>query len=171
MTDDLASLLAYNRWADAQLLDACRAVPPDRYAAEIVPGWASLRSTVAHIAAGTDLRTRRFLGQPADAFVPEGEMPTPEEAAGLLAAAHDALDRFQADCTPERLAAPFTYRNIRKEVFTLPLWAALRHVVNHETYLRGQAATKLKRLGFEPPATDLSMWAFGQTPQPPAAED
>ncbi len=171
MTDDLASILAYNRWADVKLLGACRAVPPDRYGAEVAPGWASLRSTIAHIAAGTDLWTRRFLGEPTGGFVPEAELATPDDAARLLASAHDNLDRFVAGSTPERLSSPFTYRNIQGKVLTLPLWAALRHVVNHETYHRGQAASKLRRLGFEPPITDLSLWAFERTPQPPAAPE
>ncbi len=169
MTDDLASLLQYNRWADARLLDACRAIPAERYAAEIVPGWASLRSTVAHIAGGTDIWARRFLGQPCDANVPEDALPGPDDSAGLLAAAHDKLDRLIADLSPDQLAAPFTYRSVQGKTFTLPLWAALRHVFNHETYHRGQAATKLKRLGFEPPVTDLSMWAVEQTAQAPAS--
>ena len=41
----------------------------------------------------------------------------------------------------------------------------LRHLVNHSTYHRGQVAAKLKRLGVEPPATDLVFWAIEQTPQ------
>jgi uncharacterized damage-inducible protein DinB len=166
MTDNLTALFAYNRWADARLLDACRLVPPERYAAEIAPGWASLRSTVAHIAGGTDLWVRRFLGQPSDTFVPETELATPDDAARLLAKAHDGLDRMALELSPEQLAAPFTYKNIKGQTCTLPLWAALRHVVNHETYHRGQAATKLKRLGVEPPVTDLALWAIEQTPQP-----
>ena len=77
MTDDLAALFAYNALADARLLDACRLVSPERYAAEVEPGWASLRSTVAHIAGATDLWVRRFLGQPAEGFVPESDSPPP----------------------------------------------------------------------------------------------
>ncbi len=162
MTDDLASLFAFNRWADARILEACRAVPADRYAAEVVPGWASLGSTVAHIAGATDLWTRRFLGQPSDGFVPESDLPDVDAAARLLASAHDELDRLIAGLSPDELAGPFTYTNIRGQVATLPLWAALRHVVNHETYHRGQVAAKLKRLGVEPPATDLAAWAIEQ---------
>lgn len=162
MTDDLASLFAFNRWADARMLDACRLVPADRYAAEVVPGWASLRSTVAHIAGGTDLWTRRFLGRPAEGFVPESDLPDVDAAARLLASAHDELDRLIAGLSTEALAAPFTGRNTRGQVYTLPLWAALRHVVNHETYHRGQVASKLKRLGVDPPVTDLAAWASEQ---------
>ncbi len=166
MNDDLASLFAYCRWADARMLDACRAVAPDRYAAEVVPGWDSLRATVAHLAGATDLWTRRFLGRPADGFVPESELPTPDDAARLLGAAHDALDRLVRERTPEELAAPFAYRNIRGEAYAVPLWAALRHVANHETYHRGQAASKLKRLGVEPPVTDLVYWAVESSAGP-----
>jgi uncharacterized damage-inducible protein DinB len=166
MTDDLATLFAYNRWAEARMLDACRLVPPERYGEELAPGWAPLRSSVAHIVGATDLWVRRFLGQPSDSFVPESELATPDAAARLSASALDALDRLAAELTPEQLAAPFTYRNMKGQVATLPLWVVLRHVVNHATYHRGQVASKLRRLGVEPPITDFVYYAIEQTPQP-----
>ena len=43
MNDDFASLYAYNRWADARVLDACRKLSPQQYAAEPAPGWSSVR--------------------------------------------------------------------------------------------------------------------------------
>ena len=166
MTDDLATLFAYNRWAEARMLDACRLVPPERYGEELAPGWASLRSSVAHIVGATNLWARRFLGQPADAFVPESELATPDDAARLSATALGALDRLLAERTPEQLAAPFTYRNLRGQVATVPLWLVLRHVVNHASYHRGQVASKLKRLGVEPPVTDLVYYAIEQASPP-----
>ena len=167
MTDDLNALFAYNRWADARLLDACRSVPADRYASEVVPGWASLRSTLAHLAGAFDIWIRRFLGEPVTAFVSEADLPTVDDAARLMATAQEKFERLVAGLTPDELAAPFTYTNLRGQTTTAPLWAALRHVVNHATYHRGQAASKLKRLGVEPPVTDFVFWAVEQTPQPP----
>ena len=66
----------------------------------------------------------------------------------------------------EQVAAPFTFRNMKGQTLTVPLWAALRHVVNHASYHRGQVASKLKRLGVEPPITDLVFWVAEQTPRP-----
>jgi uncharacterized damage-inducible protein DinB len=49
----------------------------------------------------------------------------------------------------------------------LPPWAVLRQIVNHSTYHRGQVAAKLKRLGVEPPITDLISWVKEQTQPTP----
>ena len=58
MNDDFASLLAYNRWADRRVLDACRGLSPEQCAAEPVPGWSSVRASVVHIASATHNRPR-----------------------------------------------------------------------------------------------------------------
>src|SRR5262249_57304522 len=55
MKDDFGSLFAFNRWANARMLDACRKLTPEQYAAEPVPGWSSVRATVCHIAVVTEL--------------------------------------------------------------------------------------------------------------------
>lgn len=165
MTDDLPTLFAYDRWANARMFDACRKVPVERYGDEILPGWASLRSTVVHIVAATELWSRRFLEQPTTGFIPESELPTIEAAARLSDANHDAFDQLVRNLTPDRLTALFTYRNLRGQTTTAPLWAALRHVVNHATYHRGQVASKLARLGVEAPVTDFVYYAIEQTPQ------
>src|SRR4051812_49930937 len=54
MTDDFASLYAYNRWADRRVLEACRKLTPEQYAAEPLPGWTSVRSSIVHIAIVTE---------------------------------------------------------------------------------------------------------------------
>ncbi|WP_435008602.1 DinB family protein [Tundrisphaera lichenicola] len=168
MTDDLATLFAYNRWADARVLEACRSVPADRYAAEVAPGWASLRSTIVHMAGAAQIWAKRFHGETSMKFYEESDLPTLDEAAQLLASAQDRLESLVAGQTPETLEAPFTYRNMRGITASAPLWAALRHVVNHATYHRGQVASKLKQLGVEPPVTDFVFYAIEQTPQTPA---
>ncbi len=54
MQDDFVSLFAFNKWANARMLDACRKLTPEQYAAEPVPGWGSVRSSVYHIAVVTE---------------------------------------------------------------------------------------------------------------------
>ncbi len=165
MTDDLPTLFAYDRWASTRMFEACRKVPVERYGEEIIPGWASLRSTVVHIVAATELWSRRFRELPTTGFIPESELLTIEATAKLSEANHDAFDQLVRNLTSERLAAPFTYKNLKGETATAPLWAALRHVVNHASYHRGQVASKLARLGVEAPVTDFVYYAIEQTVQ------
>ena len=54
MNDDFVSLFTFNRWANARMLDACRKLPAEQYAAEPAPGWSSVRATVCHIAIVTE---------------------------------------------------------------------------------------------------------------------
>jgi uncharacterized damage-inducible protein DinB len=164
MQDDFASLFAYNRWADRRILDACRWLTAEQYAAEPAPGWSSVRSSIVHIAVVTDGWLRVLAGESVETAATEAELPTVDDAARLLERADRTLGDLLPSLSPEQLTMPRTLRG-RGRSATLPPWAVLRHIVNHSTYHRGQVAAKLKRLGAEPPATDLFFWAIEQIPQ------
>jgi uncharacterized damage-inducible protein DinB len=164
MNDDFVSLFAYNRWADRLVLDACRKLSPEQYAAEPAPGWSSVRASVVHIASATLTWIRRLAGEVVSSALTEADVPTVEEAERRLDQAYQLLGGLWPALTSERLAAPQTFE-LRGRTMVLPPWVVLRHVVNHSTYHRGQVASKLKRLGVEQPATDFVFWAREQLPQ------
>ena len=174
MQDDVAALFAYDRWANARVLDACRKLTAEQYAAEPVPGWSSVRSTVYHIACVTDLHLRTLAEDPDDrTAAPQSEagLTTVDDAARLLERAYRRFESLRLTLTPERLNAMLTLRGhdirIGNYAFTLPRWAMLRHIVNHSTYHRGQVASKLRRFGIEQQISDLFFWAIEQFPQTP----
>ena len=167
MRDDFASLFAFNRWANAKMLDACRKLTPEQYAAEPVPGWSSVRFTVYHIAVVTDGWLRALADDPNQNFPTEEEAPTPDDAGRILDRVYGTLDLLLPTLTPELDRA---YRILDRayhalDSLRLPPWVVLRHVVNHTTYHRGQVASKLKRFGVQQPETDLVLWALEQVPQ------
>jgi uncharacterized damage-inducible protein DinB len=165
MNDDFASLYAFNRWADRRVLDACRKLTPEQYAAEPVPGWSSVRRSVVHNAVVVDAWLSRLAGQAVEGPAPtEADFPTIADAERVLERAEQTLQRLLPLMTREWLTTPQTLRG-RGRVIVVPPWAVLRHVVNHSTYHRGQIASKLKRLGVEQAATDFVLWAIDWTPQ------
>src|SRR5579871_5233607 len=137
MKDDFVSLFAYNFWADRRVLDACRRLPPGRYAAEPAPGWSSVRASLVHIAGVTHNWARRLAGEEASEAPTEADLPTVEDAQRLLDQAYVILHGLWSVLTPERLAAPRTFK-VRGRPCVLPPWVVLRHIVNHATYHRGQ---------------------------------
>lgn len=160
MKDDLFSLYAFNRWASARVEAALRALSPEQYVQEPAPGWTSIRATLVHIAGATDIWSRRLQGQAVTARPTEAELPTLDDAVALLAKGHEAFDRLLPTLTLEQLESTWSYRDLKGTLNRLPLFAVYRHVVNHETYHRGQIASKLGRLGFEPPVTDFVYWGI-----------
>jgi len=161
MQDDFETLYAYNRWANGRVLDACRTLAPEQYAAEPAPGWSSIRTTIVHIAAATDGWLRGITGEVISDMPTEADLPTVEAAAALLARADSVVTKFLTGIAPERLTTPVTITG-RGRTATLPPWVVLRHLVNHATYHRGQVASKLKRFGVEQPETDFVFFAFEQ---------
>jgi uncharacterized damage-inducible protein DinB len=166
MDDNFASLFAFNRWANARMLDACRKLTPEQYAAEPVPGWSSVRATVWHIAVVTDGWLRGLANDPDQSFPTEAELATVDDAQRLLERAYRRFDELLPTLTPERLATPVKLTR-RNRTAILPPWAVLRHIVNHTTYHRGQVASKLKRFGIQQAETDLVFFAYEQIPQTP----
>ena len=89
------------------------------------------------------------------------ELATVDDAERLLDGAYRIFEDLAPSLTPEKLSTPRTFSG-RRRTAVLPPWAVLRQILNHSTYHRGQIAAKLKRLGVEPPMTDLIKWVMEQ---------
>ena len=164
MNDDFPTLYAYNRWANQKVLDVCRKLTPEQYAAEPAPGWSSVRQTLTHIAIATEGWLRGLTGENVEKVLTEAEMPTVDDAAWLLDKADQIVESLLSQATPQWLTTPVTLRR-RNQSVALPPWSVLRHLVNHATYHRGQISSKLKRFGIQQPDTDFIYWVFEQMPR------
>ena len=164
MQDDIASLFAYDRWANRKVLDACRKLSVEQYVAEPVPGWSSVRSTIYHIALATEFNLRTLGGAPEDPIPTEADLATVDDVVQLQEHAYRRFEQLRPTLTPEWLNTVLTLRAVGR-TFTLPRWAMLRHIVNHSTYHRGQVASKLKQFGIEQSITDFFWWVIEQVPQ------
>jgi uncharacterized damage-inducible protein DinB len=164
MQDDVVALFAYDRWANARVLDACRKLTAEQYVAEPVPGWSSVRSTLSHIALATVFNLRTLADDPDDSVPTEADLATVDDVARLLERAYRRFEALRPAFTPEWLNTVLTLRAIGR-TFTLPRWAILRHIVSHSSYHRGQTASKLKRFGIEQPITDFFWWVIEVVPQ------
>ena len=160
MRDDLFALQDYNLWANRLLLESLAPLTHEEYVREMGGGWPSIRASLVHLAGATRAWADRFEGRDATVLPAVDEVATLADAARMLNDADARISAFLATLTPERLPAPLAWKNLKKEEKAAPLWAVLRHTVNHASYHRGQIAAMLKRLGGKPLATDLVRWAI-----------
>lgn len=164
MQDDIVTLFAYDRWANAKVLDSCRKLTPEQYIAEPFTGWSSVRSTLFHIAMATEFNLRPLADVVDDRIPTEADVGTVDDWAELLERAYCRFEELTPKFAPDWLNTSLTLHAIGR-TFTLPRWAILRHIVNHSSYHRGQIASKLKQFQIEQPNTDFFWWMIEQVPQ------
>ncbi len=155
----LQTLYDYNYWARDQQLRACAALTEEQFLRPMGSSFSSLRDTLAHLVAAEWVWRERW----------NGHSPTREEAKAFAAETFPTLavveqrwrdgERetrdFLARLTPERLLESLNYTNLAGERWSYPLWQTLLHVVNHQTYHRGQVTTLLRQLGEQTVALDF----------------
>jgi uncharacterized damage-inducible protein DinB len=152
----LRDLLLYMLWADRHTLAAVRRVKPEDLTRDAGVSFGSVLGTLSHTLGSQRLWLSRFLGNPLTS------RPGPDEYPDLQAwiagweesASH--IEAFLAGLSDEQLASPLTWASIPDgAVYTLPLWQAVIHLVNHTTYHRGQVVSLLRQMGYPVPQTDL----------------
>ncbi len=151
----IRALYEFNRWANAEVLDAVSALRPEQWTRDLKNSFPSVRNTLVHILWAEWIWLRRWKGvSPKSVFD-----PTEFATVDLLRTKWLEVEREQADfvtgLNEESLRAVIDYVNTRGESFAYPLWQILQHVVNHSTYHRGQITMMLRQLGATPVATDL----------------
>jgi uncharacterized damage-inducible protein DinB len=135
--------IAYDRWANAEILHALRAIEP-------VPER-PLR-LLSHVAAAQRLWLDRI--DRAAATVPVWPELAPVETAAWLAGLDERWDGFFDALLPERLEEGVEYVNSKGEPWSSTVGDILAHVALHGSYHRGQIATLLREAGHAPPYTD-----------------
>jgi uncharacterized damage-inducible protein DinB len=156
--EEVRELFAYDDWANARLLEALERLTAEQSGKTVASSFPSLRETLAHMVVAEWFWLHRWLGdnpKEAPAWASGGSLPELRQAlTGIQSDRAALLDRL----SHEALAEPAPYRDPGGAEHRQRLGDQMRHVVNHSTYHRGQAATQLRQLGEVPPGTDLILY-------------
>jgi uncharacterized damage-inducible protein DinB len=146
-------LVDYNYWANQRLLQALDSLAAEAYTREVGSEFSfpTLQGMLVHIMSAELIWLGRSPGTPERA-----------ESYPSLAALKERWTRAEADfqgfVEEQDLARVIEGRNLAGQVFRLPLWQMVQHVVNHGTHHRSEAATMLTRLGQAPETLDLIVY-------------
>ena len=153
MTATLTELFRHNRWANEQLLEACRNLSEAQRAATAVGTYGELGYTLVHIVRGESFYLKVLTGW---------EPPVRWEIPGPWPGMDTLLERSRF--TGDRLVEIAEMTPSDRMIDTgddefVPAWVVLVQAINHATEHRAHAATILTQLGIQPP--ELDGWTFG----------
>ncbi|MCJ8144122.1 DinB family protein [Ancylobacter sp. A5.8] len=137
-------LAAYNRWANARLLDACARVSRAEYREERGAFFGSIHGTLNHLLAADRIWMARFTGEGPTAGRLDAIICEELEQLGRERAREDErIVGYVGRLTAADLATELSYTNSSGARFAQPLASTLDHFFNHQTHHRGQAHTLL----------------------------
>ena len=154
-TKDVRLLLAYNLWANAQMLDMVSALTPEQLTRDLSASHQSVHGTLTHILAAEWIWLKRCEGSSPKALFDPKEFPGLDSLREKWAEVEQDRERLVAAQTDESLGRVVSYTNMRGEQWEYPLGQIMQHVVNHSTYHRGQVIAMLRQLGVAAVMTDF----------------
>jgi uncharacterized damage-inducible protein DinB len=161
-SDCLNILLAHDRWASGQILEACEKLRDDAFHRRFEIGPGSLHDTLTHMIAAMRTWADTLTGaEPRPRIDADGRRRTPGELRELLEEAcreiaGEARRRPAGEMVTRRLRSGKTVHLSRAEV--------LAHVTTHGAHHRAQCLNMLRQLGVNPlPPSSVAEWTmFGE---------
>lgn len=162
-SDPLQILLAHDRWATEQLLDACAKLSTDQFLQKFDIGPGSLHDTLTHVIGAMRTWTETLTGgeiRPRPDG--DGQRRTPDQIRALhvescVELANEASRRPLGEIVTRTLRTGRTVSLTRAEVLT--------HVTTHGMHHRAQALNMLRRLGVDPlPPSSVTEWTWHAGP-------
>ena len=155
--DYAVSMAAYNRWMNDKVYACSAALSDEERKRDLGAFFKSVHGTLNHLLLADQAWMQRLHGQPVTLKSSADELYADfDELRAARGRMDDELDRWAAALSDEFVAAPYRfYSVIYKRELSLPAWAVVVHVFNHQTHHRGQLTTLLKQLGQDPGVTDF----------------
>lgn len=161
--DTLRELYDYNYWARDRQLEACDKLIAEQLNRPLGSSFSSLRETLAHLVMVEWVWHERWCGRDVRSVPFEAALTSLDALRARWQRVERDVRGFISRATTEDLARPLTYVNFKGETWTYALGEALLHLVNHQTYHRGQVTTLLRQLGSAAPAIDFLVYLDGKS--------
>ncbi|MGO9518128.1 MAG: DinB family protein [Candidatus Korobacteraceae bacterium] len=148
-------LFNYSYWARDCQLQACAALTEEQFLRSLGSSFASVRDTLVHMVETEWIWLERWRGRPRQSTLSPEELPSLNAVSAKWRAVEHDMRAYLATLSDETLEQPVTYMSQKGDTFTYELWRPMLHLVNHQSYHRGQVTTLLRQLGLQPPTVDF----------------
>jgi len=145
----------HNYWARDRQLETCALLTEEQFLRPLGSSFPSLRDTLTHLLAVEWLWLERWRGRSPQTLLTPGEFPTLALLTQRWRAVENEMREYLGGLSEDDLDRSATFVNTRGKVWTYSLWRMFLHVINHQSYHRGQVTALFRQLGVEPPKVDF----------------
>jgi uncharacterized damage-inducible protein DinB len=150
----IKELFDYAYWARDRQLETCASLTQDQLMQTLGGSFSCLRDTLAHCVNVEWLWLERWNGRTPKVIPQADELPTLGAVRERWHEMERGMRTLLAGLDEKSLERVMTCTGTRGNTWTQPLWRFLMHLLNHQSYHRGQVTTLLRQLGVKPPSVD-----------------
>ena len=158
--ETIRKLFTYYYWARDEQLEACEALSEEQWTRDLGNSFASVRDTFHHILIAEWAWNRRWRNGALDNVPDPNDVPTVaalrERWQPIEADTKNFLAGLDHDRQNDGLNKNVTFTNMQGNENTCALWETFYHLLNHQSYHRGQITTMLRQLGADAPSVDYA---------------
>lgn len=156
-SDYCRQMAEYNIWMNERVYSVCGDLADDERKKDRGAFFGSIHSTLNHLMFADQAFMSRFTGKPKE--IPPLGVDLYDDF-GQMQGDREALDRRILDWSqslqPDWLRADYRFvSKVDGRTRTLPTWALVTQMFNHQTHHRGQLTTLLSQLGLDIGSTDI----------------
>jgi len=152
---EFSRLYVYDEWASNRLIDAAEKLDDAKLKKDLGTSFVSLHGTLVHIYGAQFVWLARWKGATPSALPKADDITNLGELRTRWQKLRVEFREFLNSRTEEQLEQVSSYKDLKGNPWSEPLYQQIQHVLFHSMYHRGQIATLLRQLGEVPPSTDL----------------
>jgi len=152
---EFSRLYLYDEWATNKLIDAIEKVDAAKTQKDLGASFGSLHATFVHIYGAQFIWLARWKGSAPAGLPKVDEIPNLDELKTRWQKLRVEFREFLNSKSEEDLQQPWSYKDLKGNPWSEPLYQQIQHVLFHSMYHRGQVVTLLRQLGEVPPSTDV----------------
>ncbi|MGD0547880.1 MAG: DinB family protein [Terracidiphilus sp.] len=148
-------MFAHNYWARDRQSQTCTALTEEQFLRPLGNSFPSVRDTLVHLLAVEWLWLERWRGRSPRVLLFPEDFPTLAVICERWHTVEQEMKEYLAALPEEALEQPMTCIGTRGNTWSYALWRMMVHLLEHQTYHRGQVTALLRQLELEPPKVDF----------------
>ena len=152
---EILALFEYDKWAMDRTVESVSSVSEGKYLQDLKSSHGGIHGTLVHVYGANMIWFQRWTGGSPSVSATVATIPN-------LVSLKSHWDEYQTDLgiylqnlSEEKLIASLSYKDLKGNQHSEPLFQQMQHLINHSSYHRGQVVTMLRQIESKPIGTDL----------------